>query len=282
MTPVAQTGDSNQSDFDDLRMRIAETDSGLPKRLAQAAEYALREPDEIAFGTAASIASAAGVQPSTLVRLARHLGYNGFSDMQMVFRNRLRSRASTYEERLENLEQRTDFDSLETSIVAGFLEAARESLLALHTNIDAAALKKGVRELAKADTIYLLANRRAYPLAAHMSYVLSRLAIRNHVISTPNGIDDELTAMVRKNDAVIACSFSPYAGETVRHVEQLAERKIPIVAITDTALSPIATRAVCWIEVAEADFAGFRSLSASMAIASALPVAIAEKRRLKQ
>jgi hypothetical protein len=30
------------------------------------------------------------VQPSTLVRLARHLGYEGFSDLQLVFRDRLR------------------------------------------------------------------------------------------------------------------------------------------------------------------------------------------------
>ena len=34
-----------------------------------------------------------------------------------------------------------------------------------------------------------------------------------------------------------------------------------------------------WFEVSEADYAGFRSLSASMALAMALPVAIAEKRR---
>ncbi|MEO5759837.1 MAG: RpiR family transcriptional regulator, partial [Mesorhizobium sp.] len=34
-----------------------------------------------------------------------------------------------------------------------------------------------------------------------------------------------------------------------------------------------------WFEVAEADFAGFRSLSATMALAMALTVAVGEKRR---
>ena len=34
-----------------------------------------------------------------------------------------------------------------------------------------------------------------------------------------------------------------------------------------------------WFEVAESDYSGFRSISASMALAMALPVAIAEKRR---
>ncbi|MGO7624399.1 RpiR family transcriptional regulator, partial [Rhizobium ruizarguesonis] len=37
-----------------------------------------------------------------------------------------------------------------------------------------------------------------------------------------------------------------------------------------------------WFEVAEADVAGFRSLSASMALTMVLPVAIAERRRKRQ
>ena len=79
-------------DFDSLRSVIIERKATMPKRLAQVAAYALSNPDEMAFGTAASIATAADVQPSTLVRLAHHLGYEGFSDLQNVFRARLRDR----------------------------------------------------------------------------------------------------------------------------------------------------------------------------------------------
>jgi len=64
-------------------------------RIAQVAAYALDNPDEIAFGTAASIADAAGVQPSTLVRFAQHLGFDGFTSLQSVFRQRLRERNSS-------------------------------------------------------------------------------------------------------------------------------------------------------------------------------------------
>ena len=54
---------------------------------------------------------------------------------------------------------------------------------------------------------------------------------------------------------------------------------MPIVAITDSAFSPLAQFAKVWFEVAEADFAGFRSLSATMALAMALTVGVGEKRR---
>ena len=91
-------------DFESLRSFIIEKREAMPKRLTQVGAYALQNPDEVAFGTAASIASAADVQPSTLVRFAHHLGYEGFSDLQTVFRERLRGRTSSYEERLRAIE----------------------------------------------------------------------------------------------------------------------------------------------------------------------------------
>ena len=64
---------------------------------------ALDNPDEIAFGTAASIAASAGVQPSTLIRFAQILGFDGFTSLQSVFRERLRERTVSYEDRLKAL-----------------------------------------------------------------------------------------------------------------------------------------------------------------------------------
>ena len=69
-------------DFDALRAAFAQRRGRLPKRLKQVAAFALAHPDEVAFGTAAGIAERAGVQPSTLVRLAQSLGYAGFSELQ--------------------------------------------------------------------------------------------------------------------------------------------------------------------------------------------------------
>src|SRR4051812_31941046 len=87
-------------DYEGLRELILMRHGSLPKRLAQVARFAVEHPDEIAFGTAASIGAAAEVQPSTLVRLAQSLGYQGFSELQAIFRQRLRARTISYDERL--------------------------------------------------------------------------------------------------------------------------------------------------------------------------------------
>ena len=143
-------------DFDSLRSVIIERKATMPKRLAQVAAYALSNPDEMAFGTAASIATAADVQPSTLVRLAHHLGYEGFSDLQNVFRARLRDRTLSYEERLASLEAGPAANS-DTELLSGFLTAASQSVARLASTIDGEIFSRAVDLLARADTIYLVA-----------------------------------------------------------------------------------------------------------------------------
>ncbi|OWV92637.1 MurR/RpiR family transcriptional regulator [Rhizobium sp. R693] len=265
-------------DFESLRSIIIERKATMPKRLAQVAAFALANPDEIAFGTTASIATASDVQPSTLVRLAHHLGYEGFSDLQSIFRERLRDRTLTYEERLVTLEQASGEDE-DANLLSGFISAASQSVNRLAATVQTDTFAKAVDILAAAETIYLIAKRRSYPLTAHMTYAFSKLNIRHQIVASPNGVDPEMVQFATQNDAAIAASFSPYAADSLSQAEALADRGVPVVAITDSAFSPLAARATCWFEVAEADFAGFRSLSASMALTMALPVAIAERRR---
>ncbi len=267
-------------DFESLRSVIILRKDSLPRRLAQVAAFALTHPDDIAFGTAASIASAADVQPSTLVRLAHHLGFDGFSDLQSVFRDRLKDRTSSYEERLQTLETHGT-QTPETELLHGFLASASHSLQRLTAMMDGENFRRAIACLGEADMLYLVAKRRAYPLTAHMAYAFGKLNIRHQAVASPNGIDSEIVRFARPRDAAIAISFSPYASETVAQTEMLAAAKIPIVAITDSAFSPLATLATHWFEVAESDFAGFRSLSASMALSMAIPVAVAEYRRKK-
>jgi DNA-binding MurR/RpiR family transcriptional regulator len=269
-------------DFEALRNQVMSAYGQMPKRLAQAARYAISHPDEIALGTAASIAGASGVQPSTLVRLARHLGYDGFSDLQSVFRDRLRYRASSYEERLDKIDRAVPASDRDSELLHGFINAARQSVDGLGERLDGASFAAAVAALARAETIYLLARRRAYPIAAHMAYAFGKLKIVAHILDTPNTIDAELAEMAGPRDAVIACSFAPYTANTIDLATAMARRGTCIVAITDSAFSPLARIASHLLEVSENDFAGFRSLSASMALAAALPVAIAEQRRLKK
>jgi DNA-binding MurR/RpiR family transcriptional regulator len=266
-------------DFDALRSAILERKGELPKRLTQVAAYALDHPDEIAFGTAASIAISANVQPSTLVRFAQHFGFDGFSGLQLLFRARLRERTSSYEDRLRTLEQDGQALTESTNIFNGFTAAAHRSIDTLSAAVDPAAFDRAVEILAAAETIYLIAKRRSYPISSYMAYAFGKLKVKCQLVGTAAGIDDDLLAMATPRDAAFAVSFSPYASESAQQARNLAMRGINVISLTDSAFSPLAECSREWFEVVEADHAGFRSLSASMAFAMALTVSIAEKRR---
>ena len=89
------------------------------------------------------IAEQAEVQPSALVRFAQALGYQGFSDMQEIFRSRLRDRILNYDERLSQLRRHAPDASKSNVILHGFCEASARSIGALQEKLDGNGLLPG-------------------------------------------------------------------------------------------------------------------------------------------
>lgn len=265
--------------FADLRERLAGGGVRLSKRLTQIASFALAQPDEIALGTVASIAEKAGVQPSTLVRFSQTLGFAGFSDLQALFRERLRNHVSNYDERLLSLRARGGEAPASAVLFDGFCEAATRSVAAVHDRIDLADVDRAARILASAETLYLIGQRRSFPVTAYMSYALGKLGIRNVLIGSAAGTDAETVSFAGPRDAALAISFAPYASTTLALAAQAAAQGTPLVALTDSPFSPLVAEGRLWFELVEADFQGFRSLAASMAFAMTLAVAVADERR---
>ena len=83
---------------------------------------------------------------------------------------------------------------------------------------------------------------------------------------------------VGPRDAVLAVSFSPYNSITPDLVAMARDRDAGIAAITDSTFSPLVKLADACIEVVESDFAGFRSLAASLAVGMALVQGVVARR----
>ena len=265
-------------DFAALKALITERAPQLPKRLTQIAGFALENPDEIAFGTVSSIAEQAAVQPSALVRFAQALDYQGFSDMQEVFRSRLRDRILNYDERLRQLREHAQETSKPNVIFQGFCEASAQSIAALQEKLDPAGLDRAVEALARAGTIYLIGLRRSFPIASYMAYALGKLGVRAILVDAVGGLAAEQISFAGPGDAVLAISFTPYASETIALTRAAAGSGVPVVSVTDSPFSPLAQVSGLWIEISEANFEGFRSMAATLTLAMTLTVAIAERR----
>jgi DNA-binding MurR/RpiR family transcriptional regulator len=270
---------SPPTEFIELRDLIIEQQSKLPKRLAQVAAFTAEFPDDIAFGTVSSIAEQAKVQPSALVRFAQAFGYRGFGDFQAVFQQRLRDRPSQYDARLNALNARSTGDPVSLALIDGFSSASLRSIEKFRERTKPEDLNAAAGILARAETIYLIGFRRSYPIASYMQYTLATLGVRTVLAGSPSAVDRELLSFAGPQDAALAISFTPYASLSLELTRQIVAQKTPLVAITDSPFSPLALSTNIRFEIAENDFEGFRTLAATVTLAAALCVAVAEKRR---
>jgi DNA-binding MurR/RpiR family transcriptional regulator len=275
------TADDGPRDYDGFSERLAARAAQLPKRLRQVAAFLADHPDEIALGTAATVAGHAGVQPSTLVRFAKALGYEGFSDLQQVFRSHLRERFPTYRERVALLRSADEGDYLSAPLLDGFTHSAIVSIERLRATADPARIDEAIAILAAAEIIHIVGARRVFPVAAYLAYAFGKLGVRSALIDHVAQLAPEQIALAGPRDVVLAISFTPYAPSTLDLAQAAARREIPVIAITDSAFSPLASLARVRLDVAEADYGAFRSLAATFALALTLAVGTAEKRGLE-
>ena len=249
-----------------------------PEAPEAARRFALAHPEDVAFGTVAGIAEHAGVQPSTLVRFAKSLGYDGFSHLQQIFRDRLRERFPDYRERLQGLRDAEGAMFMRLSLLEGFTGAAAVSLERMRETVRPEELSRAIETWPGPTR---LSSRRP-PGVPDLG--LLRLCLRQaRGTRDPDRPCGPARARAARHRRPSAMRCSPSASRPTLRSPRIfaaaaAQRDVPVVAITDSAFSPLVTSADVWLEVAEADFGAFRSLSASFALAMALAVATAEKR----
>lgn len=271
---LATAGLTAPATVDEFRDRLAAIADGLPRRLRQCADYIAANTDRIAVSTVAELAAGADVPPSALMRFCQHMGFNGFSDMQRLFREAYSAGWPDYATRLAKLKEQGAGSP--AALLAEFVEAGRLSLESLAKSADDQALAQAVGLLARAGTVHVVGFRRAYPVAAYLAYVFQKMQVPAMLHDGAGKLDHSFA--LRAGDAVLAISFAPYSEETLSLARDAHARGLPVVGITDSAGGPLARLAECVLAVPEVDFGAFRSLSATIAMAIALAVAVGSAR----
>ena len=271
MRPLPQT-------YDELRAEISGEHGSLSKRLRQIAEFALANPNDMALATVSEIAERANVQPSTLIRFAKAFGYDGFTAMQRVFRQRLTDQQPSYSERIKAVHRRgAGAPVTPASMLDSFTEASIQALRHLREETRADLLNNAVAVLARANAVHVVGQRRAFPVAAYLAYGMNHLGRRAFLVDSVGGMSAEQGSAVHKGDALVAVSFSPYSPETLAVTEAAVKAGASVLAITDGPLSPLAPLAEICLEVEEAEVLSFRSLSACMCLALTLVVSLGHR-----
>lgn len=260
--------------IEEFHQRVGDLADHLPKRLRQCADYLTGHTDRIALSTVAELSAAAEVQPSALMRFCQILGFSGFSEMQKLFRATYPAGLPDYATRLRNLRERGAESP--SALLAEFVDAGRTSLENLARTVDSRVLDQAVVTLSAARLIHVIGLRRAFPVAAYLTYAFDKMQIPSMLHDAVGQLDHRCA--IGDGDALIAISFAPYSQETLDLSRDCLARGIPVVALTDAASGPLHRNGVMSLSVSEVDVGAFRALSATLSVAITLAVAIGTRR----
>ena len=265
--------------YEELIRLIHDSYAEMSNAYQKIALYLTQNPNEVAVHSVNAISKRCGVHASSLVRFAQALGYEGFKDLQKPFQRRLTTAAPGFEARVMALESElgSRTDRSELGFMRDLVVRDVASLKDMLTLIKAEELAKTVSLLEKADVVYLIGQLRSAPVVEFLRYTLTMLGKRCILLDAGGGLATHMARVIRKSDVLFAVSFRFYANEVVNVVEEAASRGVPIIAISDSTLSPLAKNAKVLFAVPEHEYTFSRSLAAPMCLAQALTVALAAR-----
>lgn len=264
-------------DFEALRAALVARSGTLSRRLAQVAQFFLNHPEEVAVSTLVRLADLAQVPPATITRFAKELGFQGFADLQLVFRERLLGPRLPYAERLAS-PGIADPDLDQPGHVFGsFVQAAVQSLLRIEEALDRPQLEACVEVLATSEVVHVAAARGAFGLGAYTVYGLGSIGRRAQLIDNLGAMRGMQVAAMGPGDTLLAMTFDDYTPETVEVAKLAVARGHRVLAITDNALSPVAALATHVLYVNEARLGHFRSQVPAMVVAQAMIVGLGRR-----
>lgn len=263
--------------FEAFADAVSKTYPRLSPQQQQIAQFVLEHPDEVALGTVATVAEQTGVQPSALVRFANALDFGGFTEMQQVFRGRLLDRSSSYRERIDAMRRAKAVPASGTGVLHQFVADGVAELSQLEDNVRADDLVAAADHICRASRVHVLAQRRAFPVASYLAYALAQLDVKVQLLDGVGGMLPDMLRQIGAGELLLVASFRNYSRDVIAAAEAAHRRGVVVVAITDSALSPLKPHASVCFELGLGPNAAFRSLVAPLCLAQALVVGVGHR-----
>ena len=235
------------------------------------ADFITQHYDEAAFMTAAHLGEVVGVSESTVVRFATELGFEGYPGLQKALQELIRSKL-TIVQRLDVTRARMAEGDVLKTVAAADAHNIRRTL----EEVDAAVFNEAVERIVAARNVYIFGAGSCKHLAGFLTHYLQMLLggqVRRIAVASQAEIFEEMLDL-SEEDVVIGISFPRYSKKSVQTLHYAHSKGAGVIALTDSALSPIAPFAAALL-TAHSDMASVvDSLVAPLSVINALIVAV--------
>ena len=258
----------NQSPYENveaLLLHLKKQFATLSPQFRHGAKYLLDNPGEIPVRSMRKIAQDAQVQPITLIRLARLLGFDGWQNLREFFVGGFHDNAMQLSTRARKMISEPGSDRL----LASMLEAQQKNLMALSLQ-EANSIHNATALIDAAPNVYVAGFRSSYLIAFSFYYLYRLFRSSVHLIQgTAGALELELRPL-EAGDAVLMVSYDPYSQEINRVAETAHNADCKLIALTDSLVSPIALKADCALLFAASSPSFFPSTASALALVEVL------------
>ncbi|MCA1843954.1 MAG: MurR/RpiR family transcriptional regulator [Actinobacteria bacterium] len=231
------------------------------------------DPEAVAFGTVADVARRAGASGATVVRLAAKLGFEGFVELQAAVREEMTRRLRPASERIRR--------PAAGDVLGRALEVEMGNVAATLEGVDRVGFDDAVRRLSRRRTerVLVLSGDASSGVASLFAAELSLLRPGVVRVAGSEVRVARLLADAGPADVVVAIDLARYDRAVLDAAARAVAAGAELVALTDSAVSPLAAAAVVSLTASVGGAGPFDSHVGLLALANALLAGVAARRR---
>ncbi len=190
------------------------------------ADYLLSNDEKIINMSAKEIAEFTNTSAPTVVRFSKKLGYSSLNEMKLDLSLAIRDIKTN--KRFEYLDSSLSTSSIINSIKDSFIRVIDRTI----SLIKEEELDKAIDLLIKADKIYIFGIGSSSLVGADLYYKLSRIGKTCIFHSTDSHLQVTSSVLTKKDDVVIAISYSGRTKEIIFCVENAKANNSTVISIT--------------------------------------------------
>ncbi|KFC72735.1 Transcriptional regulator [Bosea sp. LC85] len=264
---------------DAMREHIISRFDEMSPQLQQAARYLLEHPREVALVSMRELSRNAGVQPSTMTRLAKFLGLSGYEDIRAHHAEAIRFRTDGFAARAMQHTSEGEQDVAGAQLSRRMLQGLAAQIAQLSEPASLDRLSAAAEQLAHARKIFVLGLRSCHSVAWQFHYVMTLLGDKTIHLDGPADTVGDGLIRAGAEDVLLVISINPYALHSLELAQLAREKGLGIVAITDSEVSPLVGIADQAILCSTESQSFFHTLTPALAISEVLCGLLANKDR---
>ncbi|MGH3441376.1 MAG: MurR/RpiR family transcriptional regulator [Nitriliruptorales bacterium] len=244
------------------------------------AEYAIENPTELLFLGVRELALRTETSTATVVRFAQALGFSGYPALLAHLQGQVVARTNPTDRLSATLaDLAVESGDEQRGLIGRAVDQDIASLRDTLDILDPDDFERAVDTLDGARIAYVAGLGLSAAAVTTLEFRLQRLAIPVIALTRPGADLYNALLPLTAGDVLVAIGSQPVPEELLRAAELAASRSAPVVAVTDTQLSPLHPHATVALHAKRGPITKLTSVVAPVAVANAIAVALAARRR---